>query len=222
MKYLKMLGMAAAVVMCVLLTVGCPPLQLRLVYDQGGYTTDGTWGFDSFYSELDPVPGVGRTQLADDFILPTGTFPLTLYVRWWGRYDLDLEEVPTDDFTVRLYEQSCLGTTGGACGGPVPEPLEEFHVGGVTRVETGDVLQNVGDLVIPIYQYSCKIESFQLETGKRYFLCVLNDTGVWRWLRSDSSPEGNDSSVARNPDEFPWPVTNNFDLAFQIRAMARL
>lgn len=219
MKYPKLLGMAAAL-MCVLLTVGCPPLHLRLVYDQGGYTTDGTWGFDSFYSELHPVPGIGVTQIADDFILPVGTFPVTLSIRWWGRYDHHLEEVPTDDFTVRIYEQSCLGTMGSSCAGPLPEPLEEYHVGSVARVDTGEILQNVGDFVVPIYQYGCKIESFRLATGKRYFLCVLNDTGAWRWSRSDSSPQGNDSSYSRNPDEWPWRA-ENIDFAFQIRAMAR-
>lgn len=163
----RFLSRVAAVCMASLLPSGA---FAGVIFDQ---TIDLTGGAASSDFE-------NSNQRADDFQLQAGASTIT-DVHWWGAYHRANTATEPDDFTIRFYTD--------AGGIPAIEPLFQFAVGDVGRVDTG---VDVGNL--DVYAYSTDIAALTLAADTSYWLSIVNDTAAdvddnWFWS-SESGGNG--------------------------------
>ena len=145
-------------------------LQAAVIYDNNvPIESSGT-----SVSDVDFIPPI---ENADDFTLAPGASTIT-DIHWWGSYTGDVmpDRVASepDNFTIRFFED--------LPGLPQATPLAEFHVGHVSRVDTG--LQNLSTL--KVYSYSVDIAPLALTPNATYWLSIVNDTTAdqnddWYW-----------------------------------------
>ncbi|WP_227010292.1 PEP-CTERM sorting domain-containing protein [Pelagibius marinus] len=140
-------------------------------------------------------------QATDDFQLQAGANTIT-DVHWWGAYAFTNTAPETDDFTIRFYSD--------AGGSPALDPLFEFSVGDVGRVDTGTDVSG-----FDVYAYSADVAALTLLADTTYWLSIVNDTSTdiddnwyWSWESSGNGP-------IRSVDGDPWafPVAQ---LGFQL------
>lgn len=133
------------------------------------------------------------TQLADDFQLQPGASTIS-DVHWWGGYNNNTPG--TDDFTIRIFAD--------ISGTPEIDPLNEFAVGTVNRVDTGVV----GHPDLNVFFYSVEISPLALAANTTYWLSIVNDTTTtptldfWGWSTSLSSHGA--TNVVRTGDGTAW------------------
>jgi hypothetical protein len=158
-------------------------------------------------SDLDPDPIYGMQLMADNFV---ASQPMTISaLRWWGGYSYATEFPSTDDFTIRIFENtdSLPGTL-----------LWENHPGdNVARTATGRIVTSLaGDL--PEFAYQAWFSSpFSPEPGHMYWLVICDDTAgsptTWGWETSHAG----DLQLCVRHDEGPWHFhTSSYDLAFEL------
>jgi hypothetical protein len=143
------------------------------------------------------------SQQADDFQLQSGASTIT-DIHWWGLYAFNDTPTAPDDFTIRFYDDD-----GGS---PAIDPLHEFAVGDVGRVDTG-----VDRLGRDVYAYSADIAALTLAADTTYWLSIVNITVAdtdddWFW---SYEPGGN--GYRRDGEDEAWsPTTSTRQLGFQL------
>jgi len=143
---------------------------------------------------------------ADDFVLQDGASVVT-DIHWWGGYGGG-DGIADDDFTIRVFADN------GAGAPEVLPSVLDFHVGPVTRVDTG---QNAG-FGVDVYAYSLDIAPLALTPGVAYYLSIENDTSgdadTWGWFATNGAGA---SHWYRFTDGAAWtPGQSEHDLAFYL------
>lgn len=138
-------------------------------------------------------------QRAEDFRLNAGASTIT-DVNWWGVYATDTPG--TDNFTIRIFAD--------VSGAPEIDPLNEFAVGAVNRVDTG---------VDFVFAYSVDIAPLTLAANTTYWLSIVNDTTVvdiddWGWATNDFGIFR--GSSFRREDGQAWSDALGLELGFQL------
>ena len=169
----------------------------KVIYDNGGPDQDNAFASDFDFPE----------QAADEFVLLPGRSTVT-DVHWWGAYGF-ADNLPDgdDDFTIRIF--------GDAGGAPTDNPIHEFAVGAVDRVDSGLDIASAD-----IFEYWTFVPATQLTAGDTYWLSIVNntpsDSDDWFW--ANSSERTGDNSWFRVNDGDAWIASTAFDkdLAFKL------
>ncbi|WP_227010293.1 PEP-CTERM sorting domain-containing protein [Pelagibius marinus] len=165
-----------------------------VIYDQSIDLT-----YDGRLSDYD-IP----QQIADDFQLQPGAATIT-DIHWWGVYADDNTATEPDDFTIRFYID--------AGGSPALDPLFEFAVGDVGRVDSGI---DSGDF--DVYAYWVDIAALTLAADTTFWLSIVNDTTAdsgddWFWsfvLGGNGYSRGADGSTwISRTDQLGFQLTND-------------
>lgn len=142
-------------------------------------------------------------QAADDFQLQAGANTIT-DIHWWGLYGFSNTATEPDDFTIRFFSD--------AGGSPALNPLFEFAIGDVGRVDTGFDVSG-----LDVYAYSVDIAPLMLTADTTFWLSIVNDTTAdtndnWLW-----SFEGGGNGHLRSEGDDPWASSILEDqLGFQL------
>ena len=166
------------------LALQSPLASAAVIFDQ---TVDLTAGV--FNSDFALPP-----QATDDFQLQPGASTIS-GIHWWGGYLST--PLAVDRFTIRIFADDA--------GAPAVNPLAQFDVGHVGRIDTGAEANN-----LDIYAYSVDITPLALMADVTYWLSIVNDsTGsggehYWKW----STEPGEGNSQARAQDGQDWSEYN--------------
>lgn len=161
-----------------------------------------------FLSDFNAVPSTDApAQDADDFQLQAGANTIT-DVHWWGVYSFNNSATTNDNFTIRIFAD--------ISGAPAINPLNEYVVGNVGRVDTGVIQQTLYN----VYSYSVTIPALTLAANTTYWLSIVNNTAAdtndnWYW----SGVRGGGPAYFRSTDGTAWtsPTRNtDFRLGFQL------
>lgn len=129
-------------------------------------------------------------HLAESFVLQPGATTVT-DIHWWGVHLFGGTPPATDNFTVRIFEDS-----GGM---PVVGALHEYTNVSGNRVASGNTIFGRVE-----YAYSLDIAPVVLSANTMYWLSIVNDTtndtnDDWYWSAID-----NGQSARRTDDSLAW------------------
>lgn len=142
-------------ILCFTIALSSFPLQADVVYDNGAGGAAGienAWNSDLDISSIT----AGSFSLVQDASINR--------ITWSGAYGFDNTPGPTDDFTVRFYEDD-----GGLPA--LSNPIVEFPVGNaVNRTDSGTDIFG-----FDVYEYGAIVQ-FEAEASKTYWLSIFNNT----------------------------------------------
>lgn len=194
-RRIKFAGLACGLC-AVVLSAGCPPGEdLRLIYDEGGFSDSG-----ALSALREAVP---RQQMAARFVL-AASFNRIARVEWWGA--APRSDTSPQSFTVRVF-----GDNGS--GKPGVTPLHSISVSSVARYDTGVVSPSSG---ASIQRYVADLVSFSLDAGEAHYLSIVRDDGnTWSWHYTDDDPPPSEV-YHRSASDAEWTGPLSRQMAFRL------
>lgn len=127
-------------------------------------------------------------EVADEFKLPSGNNRI-YNIHFWGVYTSGIVSPPTDDFTIKIYNDNTA-----IKGAPAPAPNTvntNVNIISLTRTAVGTLIDG-----LPVYEYDARVRGFNENPA---YLSLLG--GNFRsWLGISNNSGGNDWAWVQNGD----------------------
>jgi hypothetical protein len=171
MKRSRLSGAVCACLLLLCLQSAHAVVSDDVIYDNGVLVSDIDAGISS--ATITGTPEIVR-QIADDFILDSGSTWSVTDVHWLG---WDIENDPTSTFDIYFYADNGGKPTGGP-GDPSATAIATRSVN-VTGLDTGETYLGGGS---KIFEYSTLVDPVELVGGLTYWLAIQSTDGEnWNW-----------------------------------------